>query len=153
MLFALPAAVAVPIVAGILLGGPPLGFLIAAVLALLIVAGASRVGQRAPSSSPAWWRAAALRRFLLPLVVAVVGVVLAVVGSGTVRIIGWGVIAVAITLTISLVFLEVGYSEDRARARGDEDPTRRADGSTRGLRPESRRRPAPGRGADVPPRR
>ena len=63
------------------------------------------------------WRAAAARRFVLPLLIAVVGIVLVIATSGTANIIGWGVIAVAITVAISLVFLEVGYSEDRARRR------------------------------------
>jgi hypothetical protein len=49
--------------------------------------------------------------------IAVAGIVLIAAWSGVVRIIGWGVVAVAITIALSLVFLEVGYSEDRARAR------------------------------------
>ena len=32
---------------------------------------------------------------------------------------GGGLIGVAITVAVSLVFLEVGESEDRARARGE----------------------------------
>jgi hypothetical protein len=65
------------------------------------------------------WRRAAARRALLPIVIAVVGIVVIALSTGTVRIIGWGVLAVAITLAVSLVFLEVGYSEDRARGRGE----------------------------------
>ena len=65
------------------------------------------------------WRRAAARRALLPIGIAVVGIVVIVLSSGTVRIVGWGVLAVAVTVAISLVFLEVGYSEDRARARGE----------------------------------
>jgi hypothetical protein len=63
------------------------------------------------------WRRAAARRFAAPLLIAVVGIVLIAAGADTVRIIGWGVIGVAVTVAISLVFLEIGYSEDRARAR------------------------------------
>jgi uncharacterized oligopeptide transporter (OPT) family protein len=62
------------------------------------------------------WRAAAARRFVVPLVIAVAGIVVVVVTDGTARIIGWGVIAVAVVVAISLVFLEVGLSEDRERA-------------------------------------
>jgi hypothetical protein len=72
------------------------------------------------------WRRTAARRFLVPVAVAVAGIVLTVAWAGVVRIIGWGVVAIAITMALSLVFLEVGYSEDRARAR-----ERRADGAWR----------------------
>jgi hypothetical protein len=65
------------------------------------------------------WRAAAARRFVVPLVIAVVGIVVVVVTDGTARIVGSGVIAVAVVVAISLVFLEVGLSEDRERARDD----------------------------------
>jgi hypothetical protein len=58
-------------------------------------------------------------RWLLPPVVAVVGVVLVLATSGTMEIVGAGVIGVAAVVAISLAFLEVGYSEDRARARGE----------------------------------
>jgi hypothetical protein len=128
MLFALPMAIAVPIVAGILLGGPLLGFVVAAVIALVIVAVALRLGTQGDTTArETSWRRAAARRSLVPLTLAVAGIVVGVLGSGTVDVIGWGVLAVAITLAISLVFLEVGYSEDRARARGNEDPMRRPD--------------------------
>jgi hypothetical protein len=40
-----------------------------------------------------------------------------VASSGTGRIIGWGVLGVGLVVAISLVFLEIGYSEDRERAR------------------------------------
>ncbi len=63
------------------------------------------------------WRAAAARRMLVPLLIAVAGIVVIAVADGTARIIGWGVLAVAVTVALSLVFLEVGYSEERARAR------------------------------------
>jgi hypothetical protein len=42
MLFALPAAIAVPIIAGFLLGGPMLGFPLAALVAIVIVGVAIR---------------------------------------------------------------------------------------------------------------
>jgi uncharacterized Tic20 family protein len=66
------------------------------------------------------WRAAAARRFVVPLVIAVVGIVVVVVTDGTARIVGAGVIAVAVVVAISLVFLEVGLSEDRERARDEQ---------------------------------
>ncbi|MBA2297020.1 MAG: hypothetical protein H0W14_03150 [Actinobacteria bacterium] len=135
MLFALPAGIAVPIIAGILLGGPVVGFVVAVLLALVIVVGAVRMGpdrRRAASGAHEWRRAAAVR-FVVPVALAVVGAVLAAVADGTLRIVGWGVIAIAVTVAISLVFLEVGYSEDRARAREDPRQPRNgtgADGST-----------------------
>jgi len=61
-------------------------------------------------------------RWLLPPVIAAIGIVLIVASSGTVSIIGGGLVAVAVTVAVSLVFLEVGYSEDRARARGEYGP-------------------------------
>lgn len=68
------------------------------------------------------WRRAAGRRFLVPLAIAIAGIVVIAVGSGTVEIIGGGVVAVAVTVAISLAFLEVGYSEDRARERDEHGP-------------------------------
>jgi hypothetical protein len=62
-------------------------------------------------------------RWLLPPFIAVIGIVLVLAGSGTVAIVGWGLVAIALTVAISLVFLEVGYSEDRARARGEYGPS------------------------------
>jgi Flp pilus assembly protein TadB len=59
------------------------------------------------------------RRWLLPPLIAVVGVVLVLATSGTWEIVGAGVIGVAAVVAVSLAFLEVGYSEDRARARGE----------------------------------
>jgi hypothetical protein len=72
--------------------------------------------RRQPADDDAW-RTAAARRLLVPLAIAVAGIVVIAVADGTARIIGWGVLAVAITVAVSLLFLEVGYSEDRARAR------------------------------------
>jgi hypothetical protein len=127
MLFAVPAAIAVLIIAGFLLGGPMLGFPVAAVVAIVIVGVAIRKEPRgwpsasAPAPDREWLRAAA-RRFLVQLAVAVVGIVLVVAWGGVVRIIGWGVIGIAVTIALSLVFLEVGYSEDRARPREQPPP-------------------------------
>jgi hypothetical protein len=65
----------------------------------------------------AGWRQAAARRFLAPLVLAIVGLVLVAATEGTAAVVGWGLVAVAVTVAIGLVFLEVGHSEERARAR------------------------------------
>jgi hypothetical protein len=132
MLFAFPAAIVVPIVAGLLLGGPAVGFGIAVLVALIVVVVAVRMKPRGQDGTPERptgeepdWRRAAARRFALPLLIAVAGIVVVAVASGTTRAIGWGVVALAITVAMSLVFLEIGYSEDRARAREDRDPTAR----------------------------
>lgn len=118
MLFAFPAAIAIPIIAGLLLGGPALGFLAAILLALVIVGVAIAMRPRrergAGAPGPRARRTAAAR-FLVPLAIAATGAVLILAAGGTVRIIGWGVVALAVTVAISLMFLEVGLSEDRAR--------------------------------------
>jgi hypothetical protein len=126
MPFALPAAIALPIVTGFLLAGPILGFFVAVLVAAAVVVVAVRMkprqARRPAASQDAGDRAlrrAAAERLAVPLGVAAVGIVLIVVAGGTLSIIGWGVVAVAITVAISLVFLEVGYSEDRARARDE----------------------------------
>lgn len=63
------------------------------------------------------WRRRAARRSILPLAVAVAGFVLVLIGKdGTLGIVGWGIVGAGVTIAISLVFLEVGYSEDRERA-------------------------------------
>ena len=121
MLFAAPAAIAVPIIAGFLLGGPLLGFAFAVLAAVVIVAVAIPRGPRAgvegdPEEGRRVRRAAA-ERFAVPLVLGAAGIVTVAVSSGAIRIIGWGVFAIAITVAISLMFLEVGLSEDRDRAR------------------------------------
>ena len=90
--FVIPAVIAVPVIAGILIAGPMLGFMVAAVMALAIVAAAWRDGARGPGA--ATWRRAAARRFLVALAVAVAGIVVVAVGSGSVRIVGWGVVGV-----------------------------------------------------------
>ena len=137
MLFALPAAIAVPITAGIVFGGPVVGLLLAAVTAIVIVVAAIRAEPRTTTAAdrpkegaparPASedrehlpdrrWRRRAVRRALVPLVMVAAGAVVIVATSGTERVIGWGVVAVGITVAISLLFLEIGYSEDRDRAR------------------------------------
>lgn len=124
-LFALPLAFAVLVIGAILAGGPLLGFLVAALVTLGVVAVAVRARPRgvdgaaadgaAAGASTDEWKAAAARRFAVVALVGTAGAVVAVVTTGVGEVIGWGVIAVAISLAISLTFLEVGYSEDRAR--------------------------------------
>jgi threonine dehydrogenase-like Zn-dependent dehydrogenase len=74
------------------------------------------------------WRRAAARRALIPAAIAVAGIVIVLVaGSEVVRIIGAGVLGLAATIAVALAFLEVGYSEDRARdaERARRNPTGR----------------------------
>jgi hypothetical protein len=133
VLFALPAAIAVPVLAGILLAGPAAGAVVAAALALTIVTVAIRArpsgqpGDTDPApADPKRWQGAAARRMLLPLAIVVIGIVLIVAGDGgTLTIVGWGTFALALTVAISLVFLEVGYSEDRARGTDGPGTARR----------------------------
>jgi hypothetical protein len=128
MLFALPLGIAVPIVGGFLLGGPAAGFVVALLVAATIVVVAIRTPSRAPGATArardTGWRRAAARRFAVPVIVAAAGIALVVLASGTARAVGWGVVAIAITVAMSLVFLEIGYSEDRARARERRQPPR-----------------------------
>src|SRR5205823_13567033 len=72
--------------------------------------------QRSGPSTDASWRAAAARRFAISAGVCITGIVVIAATTGTARIIGWGIEAIGLVLAISFVFLEVGYSEDRARA-------------------------------------
>jgi hypothetical protein len=120
MLFAFPLAIAVPIIAGMVVGGPMLGFPVAALVAIVIVGVALRkqpeTQRRATPKEPRWRPALAARRFAVAAVVVLAGAGVGIAGSGVVGIIGWGVLAMGLTLMLSLVFLEVGYSEDRARA-------------------------------------
>ena len=119
MPFTLPAAITLPIVTGFLLAGPMLGFVVAALVAAAIAFVAVRMGTeprpRDPDA-PAVRRAAA-RRFVAPLVIAAAAIVVIAAAQGTVQVIGWGLLAVAFAVATSLVFLEVGYSEDRDRER------------------------------------
>jgi hypothetical protein len=73
-------------------------------------------------------------------------VVVAAAG-GTTAFIGWAILGVGLVLVVSLVFLEVGYSEDRER-RQEAERRRRAAAAARSSpprhaspgRPEPRRR-------------
>jgi hypothetical protein len=113
LLLALPLGIVVPIVAGFLLGGPQAGLALGLVLA---AATAYAAIDHAPAGDTRWRRAAALR-FLVPLVIALVGTAIVLSTDGNAEVIGWGVIGVAVAVALSLVFLEVGYSEDRDRER------------------------------------
>ena len=66
------------------------------------------------------WRRAAARRFAVTGAVAVAGIVLVLVASGAADVVGAALIGIAVTAAVSLMFLEVGYSEDRARKRGEQ---------------------------------
>lgn len=70
-----------------------------------------------PSGSDAGWKRAALLRGAAVAALAVVGLVLAFAAEGTVSDVGYTLVGIAFVLALSLAFLEVGYSEDRARAR------------------------------------
>lgn len=59
----------------------------------------------------------AARRFAGALAIAVVGGVVVALGDGTVEIIGWSIVGLAAVIAVSLVFLEIGLSEDRDRRR------------------------------------
>ena len=61
-------------------------------------------------------------RWLIPVALLVAGIVVIVVGSGTADVVGVGIVAAALTVAVSLAFLEVGLSEDRARERGEYGP-------------------------------
>jgi Flp pilus assembly protein TadB len=67
-------------------------------------------------SRPEWQRAA-LRRAILPFVILVIGCVLVLATHRFWSYVGWAVIGTALVIAISLVFLEIGYSEDRERER------------------------------------
>src|SRR5215207_1497278 len=123
MLFAFPLAIAVPITAAFLLGGPILGFPVAMLVAVVVVGVAIRMQprrRRAAAEVPAAaangrWRAAAAARFAVSAAIAVAGLVVIVATGDPASITGWGVLAIGLTLAVSFVFLEIGYSEDRAR--------------------------------------
>lgn len=59
----------------------------------------------------------AARRFAVALAVAVAGVVVVALTDGTLEIVGWAIIGLAAVIAVSLVFLEIGLSEDRDRRR------------------------------------
>lgn len=124
MLFAFPLAITVPIIAAILLGGPLLGFPVAMLVAIVVVGVAIRMQPRRrraaaelpPATADGGWRAAAAVRFAVSAAIAVAGLVVIVATGDVASIVGWGVLAVGLTLAVSFLFLEIGYSEDRARA-------------------------------------
>ncbi len=58
----------------------------------------------------------------MPITLALLGIVGVITSQGTLRIVAWGLIAVAVTVALALFFLEVGYSEDRARERESQGP-------------------------------
>ena len=61
-------------------------------------------------------------RWIIPVALLLVGIVVIIVGSGIADAIGGGLMAVALVVAVSLAFLEVGLSEDRARERGEYGP-------------------------------
>ncbi len=66
---------------------------------------------------PVDYKRRAVHRAKWPVALAVIGFVIVLIGKDdTLGIIGWGVVGLGITIAIGLVFLEVGYSEDRERA-------------------------------------
>lgn len=69
-----------------------------------------------PPSDSTWKRAAAIRGAAVA-VLAIAGLVLAFAADGTASDVGYTVFGIAFVLALSLLFLEVGYGEDRARAR------------------------------------
>src|SRR5919109_1389121 len=106
MLFAIPAVLAVAIIGAILLGGPALGFLAALTAAVVILVVAIRMEPGRKSQAPAKGgdprgarrRRAAALRFLVPIAIVVAGTIVILVGDRTARIIGWGVLAVGVTI-------------------------------------------------------
>lgn len=70
-----------------------------------------------PSGDPGSWKRAAALRGAAVAALAVAGLVLAFATDGTVSDVGYGLFGIAFVLALSLAFLEVGYSEDRSRAR------------------------------------
>jgi thiosulfate reductase cytochrome b subunit len=115
MLFAFPALIAVPVVLAIWLVGPVGGFVIAAIAALALIWFAIRPEDIADAPADHTWRATALRRFLIPVAIAIPGIVLVATTDDVAFAIGWGLIGVGLVVAISLAFLEVGLSEERAR--------------------------------------
>lgn len=89
--------------------------------------------QDKPRGDPAdaGWRASAARRFVLALAVAMIGLVGIVVTSGTATIAAGAVLTAGVMLAISFVFLEIGYSEDRERAREGSRDARTTRGAKR----------------------
>jgi hypothetical protein len=69
--------------------------------------------------APGDWRRAAARRAVVPVVLMFAGLVVVVVAGGNDdgRVAGWVVFSLGLILAIALLFLEIGYSEDRDRER------------------------------------
>ncbi len=66
---------------------------------------------------PVDYKRRAVHRAKWPVALAVIGFVIVLIGKDdTLGIIGWGIVGAGVTVAIALVFLEVGYSEDRERA-------------------------------------
>ena len=61
-------------------------------------------------------------RWLIPVGLLLAGIVVVIVGSGVADVVGGGLMALALVVAVSLAFLEVGLSEDRARERGEYGP-------------------------------
>lgn len=57
------------------------------------------------------------RILIAALALLAAGIVLAAVGGVWVSAVGWGLLGIALVILVSLVFLLVGESEDRDRAR------------------------------------
>jgi fatty acid desaturase len=68
------------------------------------------------------WRRAARLRFGAAAALFVIGAVLAAVGDGVADLVAVVVMGVAAVLAVSFVFLEIGLSEDRERAREGPGP-------------------------------
>jgi hypothetical protein len=126
MLIAAPALIAVPVLLGILLVGPGGGFVVALIAAFVLIWLAVRPEDVVDPDADHAWRGPALRRLLVPIAIAIPGIVLTATTDGVVFAIGWGLIGVALVIALSLAFLEVGLSEERQRA---------ADERTRGTPP------------------
>jgi hypothetical protein len=64
------------------------------------------------------WQRAALRRAIVPAVLMIAGLALVLAAGGTVETIGYVLLGLGGILAVALVFLEIGFSEDRERSRG-----------------------------------
>jgi fatty acid desaturase len=87
------------------------------------------------------WRRPAVRRFAAAAAITIAGAVVAAAAGGTTALIGWAIMGVGLVVVVSLVFLEVGYSEDRER-RQEAERRRRA---ARAARSSPPRHTSPGR--------
>ena len=64
------------------------------------------------------WQRDALRRLSYIAAIGLVGLVLELLLEGTASLIGTTLLGLAGVLLVALVFLEIGYSEDRERTGG-----------------------------------